>query len=102
MMARPQWRASTNAHWSVRPITLAAKRLDAARLLVKLHFRARLHGQHSVAEWCLLDTGAPLSVVPFSMHHRCVCAPRNANERFLRTVGDRSGIYAWRAGCAPL
>jgi hypothetical protein len=68
-MAPSRWRAATRIHWSVHSINLAGRHVDAGRLDVKLHFRAQLRGQQSVPEWCWFDSGAPLSVIPFSLHH---------------------------------
>jgi hypothetical protein len=39
-----------------------------ARLRVQVFFATNLPGQPLISQWCWLDTGAPLSVVPFSIH----------------------------------
>lgn len=39
-----------------------------ARLRVQVFFPTSLPGQPLISQWCWLDTGAPLSVIPFSVH----------------------------------
>src|SRR5438128_1691375 len=67
-MAARSSRAKTHVFWSVQPMQVAGRRLQVARLRVKLHLRTSLAGQQTVAEWAWLDTGAPFSVIPRAMH----------------------------------
>jgi hypothetical protein len=69
-MASPSARASTAVNWSIQPVSLNAISFPVARLLVQLYFGTERPGPQSAQESCWLDTGAPLSVVPFNIHHR--------------------------------
>jgi hypothetical protein len=44
--------------------------LPIARLIVPLYFGTSPPGPQTAKEACWLDTGAPLSVVPFHVHHQ--------------------------------
>jgi hypothetical protein len=65
-MASPSARASTAVNWSIQPVSLNAISFPVARLLVQLYFGTERPGPQSAQESCWLDTGAPLSVVPFN------------------------------------
>jgi hypothetical protein len=68
-MASPSTWARTPAEWSLQPVSLQAISFPLARLVVRLYFGTERPGPESVRQLCWLDTGAPLSVVPFYIHH---------------------------------
>jgi hypothetical protein len=51
-------------------LKLANLTIPSARLDVELFLRSLLPGKKILAEQAWLDTGAPLSVIPFHVHHR--------------------------------
>ena len=69
-MASPVARASTPVEWSIRTVALNAISFPVARLVVQLYFGTERPGPEAIQEPCWLDTGAPLSVVPFNLHHQ--------------------------------
>ena len=69
-MASPSTQAKTPVEWSIRPISLSEISFSVARLVVRLYFGTAPPDPTSVREPCWLDTGAPLSVVPFNVHHQ--------------------------------
>ncbi|MFI5461527.1 MAG: hypothetical protein ACHRXM_39580 [Isosphaerales bacterium] len=69
-MASPPARARTPVEWLIRPISVRAISFPVARLVVYLYFGADPPGPETAKEACWLDTGAPLSVVPFNVHHQ--------------------------------
>jgi len=69
-MASPSTQARTLVGWSIRSISLSEISLSVARLVVRLYFGTAPPDPKSVREPCWLDTGAPLSVVPFHLHHQ--------------------------------
>src|SRR3989442_488274 len=56
--------------WWVRAITVSGMTVQVARLLVAPCFPLLGSGRISVPEFCWLDTGAPISVIPFHVHHQ--------------------------------
>ncbi len=60
---------TTSIQWLIQLIPGGALTLPSARLEVELFLRTTLPGQHVVSEQVWLDTGAPLSVIPFHVHN---------------------------------
>jgi hypothetical protein len=56
--------------WSVQMITVGGMTIPVARLLAAPCFPLIPSGRISLPELCWLDTGAPVSVIPFQVHHR--------------------------------
>ena len=54
--------------WSIPQLKIGALSLPLARLIVGLEFRTTSLGRQTVPENCWLDTGAPISVIPFHVH----------------------------------
>ena len=67
-MTSPSPPTTTNLEWLVRTIPLGGLAVAVARLRFRVHFLTALPGSRAMAEWCWLDTAAPLSVIPFSVH----------------------------------
>jgi hypothetical protein len=67
-MASPRSPATTAIEWFVHTRRLGNLTVPIARLRVRLLFPTSLPGQPLIARWCWLDTGGPLSVVPFTIH----------------------------------
>lgn len=67
-MASPSPPSATELWWDVQMVRLGNLTLPSARLRSRLYFRTVLPGQPTVSQRCWLDTGAPLSVVPFDVH----------------------------------
>jgi hypothetical protein len=59
---------TTPFQWSIQSVTSAGVTIQSARLEVELFLRSTLPGLHLLCEQGWLDTGAPLSVVPFQIH----------------------------------
>jgi len=56
--------------WSVQTVTVGGITLPVARLLVSPCFPLIGSGHISLPELCWLDAGAPISVIPFHIHHQ--------------------------------
>jgi hypothetical protein len=69
-MTPPPPRTTTPAEWRIQPAPVQGVSFPIARLVVYLFFGTSPPGPPSARETCWLDTGAPLSVVPFHVHHR--------------------------------
>jgi hypothetical protein len=69
-MSPPSARAMTPVKWSIRPISLRSIRFPVARLVAPIFFGADPPDPATAPEACWIDTGAPLSVVPFQVHHQ--------------------------------
>ena len=69
-MASPSAQTRTPVGWLIRPVSLRAVSFPVARLVVRLYFGTEPPGPETAREPCWLDTGAPLSVVPFHLHHQ--------------------------------
>jgi hypothetical protein len=68
-MASPVAQATTPVDWSILQLSVANQTLPVARLKVPLYLGAPPPGPESSRDLCWLDTGAPISVVPFHVHH---------------------------------
>jgi hypothetical protein len=71
-MSAPGWTSTTPLQWSIPWIQVGSVSIPAARLEVELFLRTILPGRQVVSEQGWLDTGAPLSVIPFHIHNRRV------------------------------
>jgi hypothetical protein len=71
-MSAPFWSTTTPLQWLIAWVRLGGLNIPTARLDVELFPRSILPGQHVVSEQGWLDTGAPLSVIPFHVHNRCL------------------------------
>jgi hypothetical protein len=69
-MASPVSQARAPVDWSILQLSIASLNLPVARLKVRLYLGAPPPGPESPRDLCWLDTGAPLSVVPFHVHHQ--------------------------------
>ena len=56
--------------WSILHVSVSNWTFPAARLEVPLYLGTLPPGPQSPRDLCWLDTGAPLSVVPFHVHHQ--------------------------------
>jgi hypothetical protein len=69
-MAAPLSGSTIPIQWSIQLVSLASVTVPSARLEVELFLRTTQPGLQVVAEQAWLDTGAPLSVIPFHVHNR--------------------------------
>jgi hypothetical protein len=67
-MSSPSTPTTTPIDWSVQQMALTGLSFPVARLEVRLHVGAAPPGPQAVPDLGWLDTGAPLSVVPFHIH----------------------------------
>ena len=56
--------------WLIQPAPVRAVSYPLARLVVPLYFGSSAPGPEVTKEAGWLDTGAPISIVPFHVHHR--------------------------------
>jgi hypothetical protein len=61
---------TTTVPWSIQTIALGGLSFSAARLTLQLYGRSILPGRRATSIDCWLDTGAPLTVIPFHVHAR--------------------------------
>lgn len=69
-MTAPLSGTTTPIQWSIQLVSLSSLTVPSARLEVELFLRTAQPGLQVVAEQAWLDTGAPLSVIPFHVHNR--------------------------------
>lgn len=69
-MASPLASATSAVDWSIRHVSLKNLIVPIARLKVPLYLGGRRPVPQSPRDLCWLDTGAPLSVVPFHIHRQ--------------------------------
>jgi hypothetical protein len=69
-MTSPTVQARAPVEWLIQPVALRSISFPVARLVVSLYFGTESPGPETAKEACWLDTGAPLSVVPFHIHHQ--------------------------------
>jgi hypothetical protein len=62
--------ATTAVPWSIRTISVGKGTIPVARLSFQLYCRTVLPGRHVTSADGWIDTGAPLSVIPFHVHHQ--------------------------------
>lgn len=56
--------------WSIMHVSVSGVTLPEAQLEIPLHLGVPPPGPQSPRDLCWLDTGAPVSVVPFHVHHQ--------------------------------
>lgn len=69
-MASPLSPVTSAVEWSILPLSVGNSTLSVARLKVALYLGAPPLGPQGPRDLCWLDTGAPVSVVPFHVHHQ--------------------------------
>lgn len=69
-MASPLAPITSAVDWSILHVSVGPWTFPVARLKVPLYLGTRPPGPQSPRDLCWLDTGAPLSVVPFHVHHQ--------------------------------
>ncbi len=69
-MVSPSPLFTTPVDWSILPIAVGGVALPVARLEVPLFLGMAPPSPQSPRDLCWLDTGAPISVVPFHVHHQ--------------------------------
>jgi hypothetical protein len=69
-MASPLASATSAVDWSILPVSLKNLIVPIARLEVPLFLGTPPPAPHSPWDLCWLDSGAPLSVVPFHVQHQ--------------------------------
>jgi hypothetical protein len=69
-MASPPASATSAVDWSILQISLSHLTLSVARLKVPIYLGSLPPGPQSPRDLCWLDSGTPLSVVPFHVHHQ--------------------------------
>ncbi|MBI1831782.1 MAG: hypothetical protein HYR84_10065 [Planctomycetes bacterium] len=60
---------TTAIRWSIQYVTTGSLTIPSARLEVEVFLRSALPGCQLICEQAWIDTGAPLSVIPFQVHH---------------------------------
>jgi hypothetical protein len=82
--------------WSVQVITVGGTAIPVARLLVSACFRLIGTGRPSLPEICWLDTGAPISVVPFWVHNqRLIWQPLGLKTTWSGQSCDLGRVDVW-------
>ena len=71
-MAAPPSGTTTPIQWSIPYVGVARLNIPSARLDVELFLRSIVPGRQVITEQGWLDTGAPLTVIPFHIHNRRV------------------------------
>lgn len=69
-MASPLASATSAVDWLIQQVSLKNLTFPVARLEAPIFFGTPPPGPRSPWDLCWLDTGAPLSVVPFHVHHQ--------------------------------
>ncbi|HUY31638.1 MAG TPA: hypothetical protein VMV69_02585 [Pirellulales bacterium] len=69
-MTAPLSGTTTPFQWSIQSVPAGRLTVPSARLEVELFLRTTLPGLRVIAELGWLDTGAPLSIIPFHVHNR--------------------------------
>jgi hypothetical protein len=69
-MAAPSSSDSTAVDWSILHVSVSGVTFPVARLEVPLYLGTPPPSPRSPRDLCWLDTGAPISVVPFHVHHQ--------------------------------
>ncbi len=63
-------RAMSRVKWVIQSVTVSGRTLAVPRLEVRLYLATASPGTPSVPQPAWLDTGAPLSVIPFHIHQK--------------------------------
>jgi len=69
-MASPSIPDTTRVDWVIRPVVLRGLTFPLARLKVRLYLGSAPPGPQGTPWDGWLDTGAPLSVIPFHIHNK--------------------------------
>jgi len=69
-MASVAFPTTTALTWHVQMVQVGPRTVPVGRLLGQVQVRTAFPGQRLVSEGCWVDIGAPLTVVPFHVHHR--------------------------------
>ncbi len=69
-MASSAFSTTIGLQWFVRTIRLGGLSVPIARLRTQVYLPPLRKGAPPVLEWGWLDTGAPLSVIPFDVHRQ--------------------------------
>jgi hypothetical protein len=69
-MASTSARAASRVEWLVRSVTVSGLTLAVPRLRIHLYLATASTGPPPAAESAWVDTGAPLSVIPFHVHQQ--------------------------------
>jgi len=69
-MASPLARTTCPVEWSIQQIAVGPVTIPAARLKVPVFLGNRPPNPSSPRDLCWLDTGAPVSIVPFHIHYQ--------------------------------
>ena len=64
----PTTPGSTDLEWLVQTVRIGGWAIPIARLRTEIYLPTASPGQPTIREWCWLDTGAPISVIPFHIH----------------------------------
>lgn len=102
-MASPVIPTTSAVDWSIQHVLLGAGTVPVARLKVPLFLGTPPPGPQSPRDLCWLDTGAPLSVVPFHVHHQRLAWQPLAGVRttWVGQPCDLGHIDAWLATEQP-
>ena len=68
-MTSPSAPTTTPVDWSIQSVSIGGLTIPVARLNIPLFLGGPPATLHSPCDLCWLDTGAPVSVVPFHVHH---------------------------------
>src|ERR1051325_1010524 len=60
---------TTPFQWSIQPVAVGGSTIPSARLEFEFFLRSTLPGTQVLCEQAWIDTGAPLSVIPFHVHN---------------------------------
>jgi hypothetical protein len=69
-MASSPARAASRVEWVIQPVTVSGLTLAVARLEVRLYLATAATGPPSIPLPAWLDTGAPVSVIPFHVQQK--------------------------------
>ena len=69
-MTSPATRMTTNVEWAIQQLVLSTVAFPVARLKLRLYLGTPPAHPQSSFDVAWLDTGAPVSVVPFHVHHQ--------------------------------
>jgi hypothetical protein len=71
-MASPPVPETAKVEWFLQPFTLSGLTLTIARLKIRLYLAAASPGPSALPWEALIDTGAPLSIIPFHIQQKGV------------------------------
>jgi hypothetical protein len=82
--------------WSAQTVLVGCVKLQVARLLLAARFALIGSSRISLPDLCWLDTGAPVSVIPFHIHQqRLLWHPLGVQTTWLGRVCDLGRIDVW-------